>query len=131
MRSQMAEGLARALAKPGTLEVRSGGTNPAGFVHRKAVRAMAARGIDISLQSSKPIDLGFAASADAVITLCGPLDAACPANITDHVVDWTMDDPSWGTDPEVEAARDALEARIVRLLGAWGILEQERVRVRP
>lgn len=130
MRSQMAEGLARAIAKPGTVDVRSGGTNPAGFVHARAIRTMKARGIDISGQRSKPIDLAFAEKADAVITLCGPLDESCPRHINERVVDWTMEDPSWGTDAEIATARDALEARIAGLYREWGVLAEEGTRVR-
>lgn len=125
MRSQMAEGLGRHLARPATVEVRSGGTNPTGFVHPRAVRAMRARGIEIAHQTSKPLDLAFAAKADAVVTLCGPLDDACPAPILPRVVDWTMPDPSWGGDADVVRVRDAIEGRIVDLYTRWGVLRMD------
>lgn len=124
MRSQMAEGLARALALHGTVDVRSGGTQPAGFVHPKAVRSMKRRGLDIRQHSSKPLDFEFAATADAIVTLCGPLDAACPAILFPKVVDWTMPDPSWSDDAEVDRIRDAIEERIVGLYSQWGVLRE-------
>lgn len=124
MRSQMAEGLGRALALPGTVEVRSGGTQPAGFVHPKAIRAMKRRGIDIGHHTSKALDLSFAASADAIVTLCGPLDGACPAPLFPKVIDWTMPDPSWSDDAEVDKIRDAIEANVVALYRDWGVLRE-------
>lgn len=127
MRSQMAEGLARALAQPGALDVRSGGTDPAGFVHPDAIRLMKERGVDIARHTSKRIDLEFAKTADAVITLCGPLDDACPRTVAEQAVDWSLPDPSWGGDNEVREVRDELERRIRRLLGEWGILKGEAV----
>lgn len=124
MRSQMAEGLARALARPGTVEVRSGGTEPAGFVHPKAIEAMRERGIEIGHQKSKPLDLQYAASVDAFITLCGPLDAACPRPLAKRALDWSMPDPSWGGDEEVRRVRDAIEAKIIVLYRDWGVLQE-------
>lgn len=126
MRSQMAEGLARYLAQPGTVEVRSGGTDPAGFVHPAAIRVMQELHIDISLHASKPIDLEFAARADAVVTLCGPLDGACPRHISDRVLDWTIRDPSWGGDDEVRRVRDEIEHKITRLFREWNVLQGDR-----
>lgn len=125
MRSQMAEGLGRHLARPGTVEIRSGGTQPAGFVHPRAVRAMKERGVDISGHTSKIIDLTFAESADAVISLCGPLDDACPRKIIERTLDWSMPDPSWGGDEEVRKVRDRIEAKIVQLYQEWGVLRED------
>jgi arsenate reductase len=121
-RSQMAEGFARHLGDPARLEVRSGGTMPAGFVHPAAIRLMKEKGIDISTHHSKPIDLVFAETADAVVTLCGPLDEACPAHIVKRVTDWTMDDPTYGDATEQRQARDGLETRVKGLLAQWGVL---------
>ncbi len=125
MRSQMAEGLARHLARPGLVEVRSGGTDPAGFVHPAAVRLMRERGVDISHHTSKRIDVDFASQADAFVTLCGPLDGACPRALANRALDWYMPDPSAGGDSEVRRIRDALEARIIALYRAWGVLREE------
>lgn len=129
MRSQMAEGLARTLARPGSVEVRSGGTQPAGFVHPAGIRAMREREIDISGHTSKTIDVEFARRADAFITLCGPLDDSCPRALAQRAVEWPTPDPSWGTDDDVRKIRDQLERRIAGLLAEWGVLREDaRVR---
>ena len=121
-RSQIAEGFARAYAKPGTLDARSGGTSPSGIVHPGAIRLMREKGIDIGAQKSKPIDLAFADHADAFITLCGPMDDACPARIAKKAVDWNIPDPSWSTDDDQREIRDLLEGKVKGLLSDWGIL---------
>ena len=126
MRSQMAEGLARHLAREGMVEVRSGGTNPAGFVHPAAVRAMTERGIDISRHTSKPLDLKFIESADAFITLCGPMDDACPRRLAARALDWAQPDPSWGGEAEVRKVRDDIERLITGLFEDWGVLRADR-----
>lgn len=125
MRSQMAEGLARHLARPGSVEVRSGGTNPAGFVHSGAIRVMKERGIDISSHASKGIDLSFVERADAFVTLCGPLDDACPRRLSQKALDWTQPDPSWGGDEEMRKIRDTIEAKIAALYEKWGVLRED------
>ena len=71
-RSQMAEGLARALGG-GRVEVWSAGIEPKG-VHPMAVRVMAERGIDISGQSSKDLS-AVPRDPGVVVTLCDNADA--------------------------------------------------------
>lgn len=124
-RSQIAEGFARAYAQPGTVEVRSGGTQPAGFVHPAAIRIMREKGIDISRHASKAIDLGFADAAEAFITLCGPVDDACPARIAKRAVDWDTPDPSWSTEAEQRRIRDLIEERVKQLLRSLGALRPD------
>jgi protein-tyrosine-phosphatase len=70
----MAEGFARAAG----IEAYSAGTNPAGYVHPVAVQVMVEKGIDISAQTSKELDLNLAQTMDAVITVCGEADETCP-----------------------------------------------------
>ena len=65
-RSQMAEGLARALTAP-NVEVASAGTHPAG-VNPLAIAVMRDRGIDISAQRSKRVE-DVPGPFDYVITL--------------------------------------------------------------
>ena len=76
-RSQMAEGLFRALAPEGW-EVESAGTNPVGHVHPGAVATMAEGGMDISAQQSKGIDPAMYRRATLIVTVCGHADARCP-----------------------------------------------------
>lgn len=75
-RSQMAEGLARAL-KPGVIEAYSAGTAPSELDPR-AVAVMREIGIDISGQVSKHVDEFAGLKFDYVITLCGGIAETCP-----------------------------------------------------
>jgi arsenate reductase len=92
-RSQMAEGFARSFA-PSTVEVMSAGTEP-GKVHERAIEVMREAGLDITGQSSKPLDAVPWREADTVVTLCGEADEACPT-LAGSVrrVHWPLPDPS-------------------------------------
>lgn len=119
-RSQMAEGLCRALAAPG-VECKSGGTKPAGRLMPEAVAAMAERGIDISSQRSQPIDEAFAASADLIVVMgCG--DDACPAFVGRPLEDWELQDPKGASLAQVRNIRDEIERRVRRVLATRGLL---------
>lgn len=122
-RSQMAEGLARALA--GDLwEVTSAGTAPT-QVNPLAVRVMAEVGIDISEQTAKRLDPDMLARADLVITLCGEAEEACPRTPPGvkrwH---WPLPDPARakGTEEEIlgvfRQVRDEIRRRLLELLAA-------------
>lgn len=73
-RSQMAEGLARALL-PADVEVASAGSAPAGL-NPLAVAAMAERGIDITGQRSKAVGEVAPETADLIVTLWA--EEVCP-----------------------------------------------------
>jgi arsenate reductase len=75
-RSQMAEGLARAL-RGGAVEAYSAGTAPKG-IDPRAVAAMAEIGIDISSQRSTHVDEFAGREFDYVVTLCGGAAETCP-----------------------------------------------------
>jgi len=75
-RSQMAEGLARAL-KADIFDAYSAGTEPRG-IDPLAVKAMKEIGIDISGQSSKHVNDLAGVRFDYVITLCGDARETCP-----------------------------------------------------
>ena len=75
-RSQMAEGLLRALAGE-QFAVSSAGTRPAGL-SPNAVAAMAEVGIDISGQRSKSVDEFAGQRFDWVITVCDNARESCP-----------------------------------------------------
>jgi len=77
-RSHMAEGILRNAA-PDLFEVHSAGSNPAGYVHPRAIEALAEIEIDISGHESKHMDLFLDAGVDTVITVCDHADQACPA----------------------------------------------------
>ncbi len=122
-RSQVAEGFTRAWADPEKVEVRSGGTNPAGVVSSRAVATMQELGIDISDQKSKPLDIEYARDADVFVTLCGPLDDACPRAVAKKAVDWGMTDPQHAEEETVVRVRDEIGRRVRALLAEHGLLK--------
>jgi arsenate reductase len=95
-RSQMAEGLLRAMAGD-TFEVFSAGTEPKGKILNEVQEVMREIGIDISNQWSKSVTeyLGKAVFAH-VITVCSDAEDNCPAvflNMGKHE-HWPFDDPA-------------------------------------
>ena len=120
-RSQMAEGLARALCGD-RVQVWSAGIAPKG-VHPLAVRAMAERGIDISGQASKDLS-AVPRDPDVVITLCDNAADRCPA-FPGRVrrIHWSLPDPAavTGTDEEnlraFRQTRSEIESHLAALLG--------------
>ncbi len=120
-RSQMAEGFLRRDASD-LFEVYSAGASPSGFVHPKAVQAMAEVGIDISGHVSKHWDAFRNLEIWAAITVCGNADRACPVfpGQANHY-HWGFEDPAKAMGSEVEVAavfrrvRDAIEL----VCGAW------------
>ncbi len=101
-RSHMAEGLLRAAAGD-LVEVHSAGSNPAGYVHPKAIAALAELGLDISSHSSKHMNEFLDRDIHTVITVCGNADQACPTY--PGQVDryhWGFDDPAHATGTEEE-----------------------------
>ncbi len=92
-RSQMAEGLLRAMAGE-RFEVQSAGTEQT-RVHPLAICAMAERGIDISGHTSK-VHVGLLAEPwDYVITVCDDANERCPF-LPGSVkrLHWSLEDPS-------------------------------------
>lgn len=116
-RSQMAEGLARALLGS-RIEALSAGSRPS-KVNPYAIEVMAEAGIDISGQRSKSVDEIDAAAVDLVITLCA--EEVCPI-LPGKVsrLHWPMPDPASsesGISAEemrsrFRAARDQIRERI-------------------
>jgi thioredoxin type arsenate reductase len=121
-RSQMAEGLARAMLGDAVV-VMSAGSAPS-RVNPHAIAAMAEQGIDISRHTSKSVAEIDAATVDLVITLCA--EEVCPV-LPGHVkrLHWPIADPASNDpalgDEELRArfhtARDQIAARIAVLRG--------------
>ena len=121
-RSQMAEGVARALGE-GILEAYSAGVSPAGHVHPTAIAVMKEAGMDISRQGSKGIDQDLLAKMNMVVTLCGNAEATCPVTPPrikrEH---WPIEDPvsATGTEEKImnefRRARDEIRGRIENLV---------------
>jgi len=129
-RSQLGEGLCRALAAP-DVEVASAGTrpNPKG-IHPFAVQVLSERGIDISSQRAKKIE-DLRGEFDYVVTLCDDAVQVCPAlPARKERLHWSIPDPgNVGDDPTILLAtfrntRDDLEQRLREWLGARGLLRE-------
>jgi thioredoxin type arsenate reductase len=120
-RSQIAEGLARRLAPPGT-RVYSAGSEP-GTIHPLAVRVLAEAGVDAAGQRSKGLDAVPLDEIDLVVTLC--TEEVCPLFPRPvRKQHWPLSDPARVDGDEAvrlaafRAVRDELARRIPGLLGS-------------
>jgi arsenate reductase len=112
-RSQMAEGLFRALAGD-RFDVASAGTRP-GVVRPEAVAAMAEVGIDISSHRSKSVDEFPDRPPDLLITVCDHAKETCPVFPGSvERLHWPFEDPA-GLDA-FRRVRDQIRARIEEYL---------------
>lgn len=101
-RSHLAEGLLRR-ALGDDFTIASAGSNPAGYVHPLAIKAMAEIGIDLSAHHSKHLNEFLDQQVETVITVCGKADQACPmfpGQVNRH--HWGFDDPAHATGTEEE-----------------------------
>lgn len=120
-RSHMAEGILRKAAGD-ILNVQSAGSNPAGYVHPKAITAMAEIGIDISSHRSKRMDEFLGQQVDTVITVCGNADEACPMFPGQaHRYHWGFRDPAHATGTEEQILEEFRRVRdqIALVFGAF------------
>lgn len=76
-RSQMAHGFLQAMDS--SLEVFSGGTQPAARVNARAVEVMREAGIDIASHIPTHVNVYLDQEWDYVITVCGGANESCPA----------------------------------------------------
>ena len=127
-RSHMAEGILRQAAGD-FLNVRSAGSNPAGYVHPKAIQVMTEIGIDLSKHTSKSMDQFLGQKVATVITVCGKADQACPMFPGQvHRYHWGFDDPAHATGTEEEILQQFRQVRdqIALVFNAYaaGLVEQ-------
>jgi arsenate reductase (thioredoxin) len=103
-RSQMAEGLARALGD-GRVDCFSAGTDPKP-IHPLAVRVMDEAGVDISAQTSKGLGRFLDEDFDYVISVCARAAETCPAwPASREQIRWHFDDPAAATGSDEEQIR--------------------------
>lgn len=122
-RSQMAEAFARHHGGD-AVDVRSGGSRPAGHVAPEAVEVMRERGIDISRAESKKVDWEWGRGADVVLTMgCGD---ECPAFLGAKTRDWDLPDPKGQSVEFNRKVRDDIERRVVELLREFGVPPRSR-----
>ena len=120
-RSHMAEGILRHAAGD-LLEVHSAGSDPAGYVHPKAIAALDELHIDISAHTSKHMGPFLEGRIQTVITVCGNADQACPTfpgQINRY--HWEFDDPAHaqGSEEEVMEAFRTVRDRIKLVFEAY------------
>ena len=114
----MAEGILRKLTGE-QFEVFSAGSNPAGYVHPFAIKAMDEFGQDISKHRSKPVTEFTGQPFDYVITVCDNAREACPVFPgAGQQIHWSFDDPAHaqGNDEEkmkvFRRVRDEIQNRL-------------------
>nr|WP_019499300.1 arsenate reductase, glutathione/glutaredoxin type [Pseudanabaena sp. PCC 6802] len=114
-RSQMAEGFTRIFGS-GKVEVTSSGLESS-QVDPITMQVMSEIGIDISLQTSKPLSDFDPANYDAVISLCG-----CGVNLPEAWVlrdifeDWQLDDPEGEGIDKFREVRDLVKVKVMDLI---------------
>jgi arsenate reductase (thioredoxin) len=134
-RSQMAEGLLRAMAGE-HFDVFSAGVEPKGVILAEVQKVMSEHGIDISEQWSKSVKEYLGKMHFAyVVTLCADAEENCPAvflNMGIHA-HWPFDDPAAVVgDGETRLARtrevrDQIEQRLRAWLEEQGIVPSGRL----
>ncbi len=134
-RSHLAEGILRQAAGD-TLDVRSAGSKPAGYVHPMAIQVMNEIGIDISGHHSKHLNEFLDTNVETVITVCGNADQACPmfpGQVNRH--HWGFDDPAHatGTDEEKLTVFRRVRDEIRRVFEAYGCgrADERKSKVNP
>jgi arsenate reductase len=119
-RSQMAEGLLRDMAGD-RLDVYSAGSKPS-VVNPFAIRAMAARGIDISGHRSKHLQEYLSTPFDYVITVCDNAAETCPVFPGPaRRIHWSFPDPAavTGSDEAVLASFVQVRDDLEHTLAGW------------
>ena len=114
-RSQMAEGFARQLGV-GKVQVMSAGVET-NQIDPLAIQVMSEVGIDISNQTSKPLNNFNPADYDVVISLCG-----CGVNLPESWVlreafqDWQLEDPQGQSIETFRQVRSQIKERVEQLI---------------
>jgi len=121
-RSQMAEGLINHYLGD-TWQAYSAGTDPSGYVHPLAIKAMSDLGIDLAENRSKSTDEFRDMALDQVITVCDDAAENCPLWLgSGNVTHIGFPDPAkaTGTDQEIFAVfqqvRDDIRERVLNYL---------------
>ena len=132
-RSHMAEGILRRFADD-LFEVHSAGSEPAGYVHPKAILAMREIDIDISSHASKHMSGFLDRDIHTVITVCGNADQACPVFPGQlNRYHWGFDDPAkaTGSEAEIMEAFRRIRDEIKLVFGAYASGYREAVANKP
>jgi len=118
-RSQMAEAWFNHLAmrRHIAISAASAGTKPATAVQPLVARAMAERGLDISLKIPRLLTDEMVGSAGKVVTMgCGIDSDSCPSIRYKNSSDWNLQDPSKMSIEEIRILRDQIRDEVEKLL---------------
>ena len=111
-RSQMAQALFERHAPDG-VRAESAGTTPRTEIWPEVVEVMRELDIDLSGRRPKKLTVEMQRQADWAVTMgCGD---ACPY-VPTTVEDWDLPDPKGRSIEEVRSIRDAIDARVRRLI---------------
>jgi arsenate reductase len=111
----MAAGWLRHLSE-GSVDVFSGGSEPAGEINDMAVAAMDEVGIDIAAEQPTRWSEAEVRSADVIVSMgCGD---ACPVYPGKRYVDWILTDPAGQPIEVVREVRDDIEQRVRDLMSS-------------
>ncbi|UPV75574.1 low molecular weight phosphatase family protein [Halorussus limi] len=118
-RSQMATAFAeRERERRGvseSVEIVTGGTDPADHVHEEVVEVMAERDFDLSDRTPREVTHEELQDCDYVITMGCSAEDVCPATWAGENRDWGLDDPDGRDLDAVRAIRDEIEGRVADL----------------
>lgn len=115
-RSQMAEGLARAMGGE-HVHVQSAGSRPA-YVHPAAIQVLSELGVDISEQWSKSVEDIDPESVDTVVTLCA--EEECPLFLGKAArLHWEQPDPVGHDQDSTVRKFRVIRDNIRRQLSEW------------
>ena len=110
-RSHMAEGILKSVAGD-ILNVQSAGSDPTGYVHPLAIKALGEIGIDISSNTSKHMNEFLKQDVETVNTVCGNANQACPVYPGQvNRFHWPFDDPAKADGSETEIWKTFLKIR--------------------
>ena len=119
----MAEAILRK-AGGDSIRVESAGSDPSGYVHPLAVKAVSEMGLTLSEGRSKNLKEFLAEQVETVITVCGNADQACP-DFPGQMrrYHWGFDDPAdaVGTEEEQYAVFLRVRNEIDRVFSAYGL----------
>ena len=98
-----------------TVEIVTGGTDPADRVHEEVVEVMAERDIDVSGRTPREVTHEELRDCEYVITMGCAAKDVCPATWSGENRDWGLDDPDGQDLDTVREIRDEIEARVADL----------------
>jgi arsenate reductase len=95
-----------------SIEILTGGTDPADHVHEEVIEVMHEDGFDLSERTPREITIEELRSCDYIATMgCSTLDVGEVGAAVD-IRDWNLTDPSGQNRDSVREIRDEIEQRV-------------------